>query len=107
MVLPKEYHRKNNYIPADISCSLGHASLPSATCCTSLNRYLFKRWRFYLPWVIAALLLSATDTPAATIAVTNGNDSGPGSLRRAIIFASPGDTITFAPSVTTVTLTSD
>jgi hypothetical protein len=37
---------------------------------------------------------------------TNGNDSGPGSLRRAIIFASPGDTINFAPSVTAVNLTS-
>jgi hypothetical protein len=43
---------------------------------------------------------------AATITVKNGNDSGPGSLRQAIIDASPGDTINFAPSVTTVTLTS-
>ena len=41
-----------------------------------------------------------------TITVTNGNDSGPGSLRQAIIDASPGDTINFAPSVTTVNLTS-
>jgi len=58
--------------------------------------------------VIGALLLSATDAPAATITVTNGNDSGLGSLRHAISFdASPGDTINFAPSVTTVTLTSD
>ena len=50
-------------------------------------------------------------TPAPTpcpggYAVCNGNDSGSGSLRRAILFASSGDTITFAPSVTTVTLTS-
>ena len=52
--------------------------------------------------VIAALLLSATDTPAATITVTNGNDSGPGSLRQAILNASSGDTINFAPSLTTV-----
>jgi Right handed beta helix region len=56
--------------------------------------------------VIGALLLSATDMPAATITVTNGNDSGPGSLRQAILGASPGDTINFAASVTTVTLTS-
>ena len=56
--------------------------------------------------VIAALLLSATDTPAATITVTNGNDSGPGSLRQAIVNASSGDTINFAPSITTVNLTS-
>ena len=56
--------------------------------------------------VIAALLLSATDTPAATITVTNGNDSGPGSLRQAIVNASSGDTINFAPSIRTVNLTS-
>jgi hypothetical protein len=31
----------------------------------------------------------------ATITVTNGNDSGPGSLRQAIADASSGDTITF------------
>ena len=45
--------------------------------------------------------------PAATITVTNGNDSGAGSLRRAILFALPADTINFAPSVTTVNLTTD
>lgn len=58
--------------------------------------------------VIAVLLLAATtmSAAAATITVTNGNDSGAGSLRQAIIAASPGDTINFAPSVTTVTLTS-
>ena len=32
--------------------------------------------------------------------------SGPGSLRQAILNASSGDAINFAPSVTTVTLTS-
>jgi hypothetical protein len=50
-----------------------------------------------------------TPTPMPTpcpggYAVCNGNDSGAGSLRQAILDASPGDTITFAPSVTTVTL---
>src|SRR5262249_14596844 len=50
-------------------------------------------------------------TPAPTpcpggYAVCNTNDSGPGSLRQAILDASPGDTINFAPSVTTVNLTS-
>ena len=55
---------------------------------------------------IAALVLSATDTPAATITVTNGNDIGAGSLRHAILSASSGDTINFAPCVTAVTLTS-
>ena len=52
-----------------------------------------------------------TPTPAPTpcpggYAVCNGNDSGSGSLRQAILNASPGDTINFAPSVTTVNLTS-
>jgi len=56
---------------------------------------------------IVALLLSATYTLAATITVTNENDSGSGSLRQAILNASSGDTVTFAPNVTTVTLTSD
>jgi hypothetical protein len=37
---------------------------------------------------------------AATITVTNTNDSGAGSLRQAIASAASGDTITFAPSVT-------
>jgi len=95
-------------IPANISCPM----LLVRAChlqrvATFFNRYVFKCWVFYLPCVIGALLLSATDVPAATITVTNGNDSGLGSLRHAISFdASPGDTINFAPSVTTVTLTS-
>jgi hypothetical protein len=51
-----------------------------------------------------------TPTPTPTpcpggCAVTNTNDSGPGSLRQALAVAHNGDTITFAPSVTTVTLT--
>jgi len=57
--------------------------------------------------VIAALLLNATSARAATIAVTNGNDHGRGSLRQAIHDASPGDTINFAPSVASVNLTTD
>jgi hypothetical protein len=48
----------------------------------------------------------AVQARAAIITVTNGNDSGAGSLRQAITAASPGDTINFAPSVTTVNLTS-
>src|SRR5438552_6571073 len=95
-------------IPANISCPM----LLVRAChlqrvATFLNLYVFKCWVFYLPCVIGALLLGATDMPAATITVTNGNDSGSGSLRHAISFdASQGDTINFAPSVTTVTLTS-
>src|SRR4029453_13433713 len=94
-----------NYVSADNSCS----TLVVRVChlqriATCLNRYLFKCWRFYLPCVIAVLLLSATNAAAATITVTNQNDSGVGSLRQAIIAASPGDTINFAPSVRTISL---
>jgi hypothetical protein len=48
--------------------------------------------------VIAVLLLAATtmSAHAATITVTNLNDSGPGSLRQALANANNGDTINFA-----------
>ena len=42
----------------------------------------------------------------ATITVTNGNDSGVGSLRAALAAASAGDIINFAPSVTNIDLSS-
>jgi hypothetical protein len=67
---------------------------------------------FFSSLVLVAVLLcagvglSATNAPAATITVTNGNDHGPGSLRQAIIDAAPADAISFAPRVTTVNLTS-
>ena len=53
-----------------------------------------KRMRFAL---ISALLLCAMarQTGAATITVTNTNDSGPGSLRQALANANNGDTINF------------
>src|SRR5712691_3526770 len=94
-------------IPASISCPM----LLVRAChlqrvATFLNRCAIKCWVFYLPCVIGALLLSATGMPAATITVTNGNDDGSGSLRHAILDASSGDTINFAPSLTIVTLTS-
>ena len=46
--------------------------------------------------------------PAATVTVTNTNDSGAGSLRQAIADAAPGDTINFSGSISggTITLTS-
>ena len=68
---------------------------------------MFRSRRFYLSCVIAALLLSAGVAPAGTITVTNGNDHGRGSLRQAILDASSGDTINFAPGVTTVNLITD
>ena len=56
------------------------------------------------------LLLCAVALPAhaATITVTNTNDSGPGSLRQALTDANDGDTIQFDPALNgqTITLTS-
>jgi hypothetical protein len=95
-----------NFIPTDISLlAVRVRHLQHFTTC--VNRYLSRCWRLHLFCVIAALLLSAAETSAATITVTNGNDHGPGSLRQAILDASSGDTINFAPNVTTVNLTTD
>src|SRR5438309_655561 len=54
----------------------------------------------------SAVLLGSTLTgPAATLTVTNLNDSGAGSLRQAIADAASGDTINFAVA-DTITLSS-
>ena len=58
-------------------------------------------------FAIGMLLLYAVALPAhaATITVTNTNDSGPGSLRQALRIANDGDTINFAVTGT-IALTS-
>jgi hypothetical protein len=61
---------------------------------------------FIVYWMLSMLAVSAT-ADAATITVTNGNDSGAGSLRQMIADAQAGDTILFQTGVTTVTLTTD
>src|SRR5947209_6149575 len=48
---------------------------------------------------------TSQNLPATTITVTNTNDSGPGSLRQALIDVNDGDTINFAVTGT-ITLTS-
>ena len=59
--------------------------------------------------VVTLLFAVAIPAHADIIVVTNTNDSGPGSLRQAIILANNGDTINFDPALNgqTVTLTSD
>lgn len=59
-----------------------------------------------LSLALAAGPLSLASVAAASLVVTSGGDSGPGSLRNIIAAAPSGATITFAPGVTTVTLTS-
>jgi hypothetical protein len=97
---------KKIYIPFDISSSiLFERGYHSECIAPSLNGYSRALCRF-LACLISVLLLSATHARAATITVTNGNDSGQGSLRQAILDASSGDTINFAPSLTVINLTS-
>jgi len=58
-----------------------------------------------IPFALAQRTTAKGNRPGTTITVTNGNDSGPGSLRQAFADAQDGDTINFDPSVNTVTLT--
>ena len=58
-----------------------------------------------IPFALAQRTTAKGNRPATTITVTNGNDSGPGSLRQALADANDGDTINFDPSVNIVTLT--
>ena len=51
-----------------------------------------------LAWWTVSLCAVATPAHAATVTVTNTNDSGLGSLRQALIMANDGDAITFAVS---------
>ena len=96
-----------NCIPVNSSCPMLFVRACHLQClATRANRRLFRCWRFYLACVIAALLLNATSARAATITVTNGNDSGPGSLRQAILRPGSGNTINFAPCLTAINLTS-
>jgi hypothetical protein len=57
--------------------------------------------------LLCAAMANVQSARAATITVTNTNDSGAGSLRQALADANPGDTIDFAVTTpATITLTS-
>src|SRR5881409_4452343 len=58
-----------------------------------------------IPFALAQRTTAKGNRPATTITVTNGNDSGPGSLRQALADANDGDTVNFDASVGTVILT--
>jgi len=58
-----------------------------------------------IPFALAQRTTAKGNRPVTTITVTNGNDSGPGSLRQALAQANDGDTINFDPAVSMVTLT--
>src|SRR5260370_38722998 len=73
----------------------------------------FLRGAFYLlfllavsviPFALAQRTTAKGNRPATTITVTNGNDSGPGSLRQALADANDGDTIHLDASARTVIL---
>lgn len=63
---------------------------------------------FKFVFLVLAVTVFGLQSPAnaATLIVTNGNDSGTGSLRSVLAGSSDGDTITFAAGVSTITLTS-
>lgn len=57
------------------------------------------------PFALAQQTNAKGNRLASTITVTNGNDSGPGSLRQALADAQDGDVVNFDASVGTVILT--
>jgi hypothetical protein len=77
----------------------------SAGLLIGLNTYRTTVLAFFLA---GATLLSTSAASAATITVINTNDSGPGSLRQALVDANNGDTINFDSSLNgqRITLTS-
>src|SRR5262245_14658279 len=86
---------------------------PAGPPITSASAVFLIRWNTYRAAALAlffdgATLLGTSATSAATITVTNTNDSGPGCLRQALVDANIGDTIDFDSSLNgqRITLTS-
>src|SRR6266496_6740088 len=65
----------------------------------------WKKLLLLAAWALVPLL-GAFDGRAATLIVSNAADSGADTLRGDIALAAPGDTITFAPGLGVITLTS-
>jgi hypothetical protein len=72
------HHSGSLFLVAAVAAAVGAAALPRAS---------------------QGLVGADTALPANIIVVTNTNDSGPGSLRQALIDANDGDTIEFDPSL--------
>lgn len=72
------------------------------------EEFMYLRYSKTLFFALAIVFLSAYSGIAATLVVTNTNDSGAGSLRAQIAAAASGDTINFTgiPANSTITLTS-
>jgi len=71
-----------------------------------LRKFMRRTWIYALAVSVAIVTGLQSPANASTLIVTNGNDSGSGSLRSALAGSSDGDIITFAAGLTTVTLTS-
>src|SRR5438552_14167856 len=86
------------------SCSRGGSTMrDSKTALIYAVKERLNRGAFYLALLVDICLIPfalaqriARRAPANTITVTNTNDSGPGSLRQALLDANDGDTIEFA-----------